>query len=55
MKAVTPHEMCTALKTKCLVSKNHQDFSNMGKQWNDFKVKETRTEQDKIFTTLDEH
>ena len=55
MEADTPYQAYTALKTKYSVAKNHQDFTKLDKEWNEFKVKDTSTNPDKIFATLDEH
>lgn len=55
MQAGTPHEVRTTLKTKYLVSKNHQDFTNLDKEQNDFEVKEENTDPENMFATSYQH
>ena len=51
----TPHQVCNTLKTKCSVSKNLQDFTNLDKERIEFKVIETSADPDKMFAILDEN
>jgi len=55
MGATTPYEAYVALKTKYSVAKNRQDFVQLDKEWNEFKVTDEMADPDKIFATLDEH
>ena len=55
MEEDKPGKKWAALKTKHSVSKNHQEFTKLDKEWNEFKAKETSTGLGNIFPSLDEH
>ena len=55
MDADTLYKSCVALKMKYSFAKKHHGFTSLDKEQNEFKIKETSTNPDKIFTVLDEH
>ena len=55
MDADTPYEVHVAFKTKISFAKIRRDCTSLNKKWNEFRIKDTSTDLDKIFAILNEH